>query len=153
MRFKLPLLLALAILLMTESAAFAKKKDVRNEPVVPKTKHPTYEDAVVEAFKQIFPERAEISYAGVTVGVKRKNVICEECKRDGNNFWITCRAKYVGTFGSGPLKQEVGAERVRIYYENGNVKVDLGGLKGAINTKSAKKVIEAAIKKWIKGKV
>jgi hypothetical protein len=142
--------MGLAIFLVMTSAALAKKKDVRKDPVVPKTKHPTYEEAAEELGKKILPERGEIEYAGVGVGVKRKNCICERCERDGSNWWITCRARYVGTYKVLGQEREVGAERVRVYYNNGSVKVDLGGLKGAVDTKSAKKVIEAAIKKWTK---
>lgn len=96
----------------------------------------------------VFPPRMEITYKGVTAGINRDNVICERFESNGSKdikkkgYWITCRARYSGFVRVGVVKFPVGAERARVYYDNGKIRVDLGGLKGAFNTKS--------IGKWVK---
>jgi hypothetical protein len=86
--------------------------------------------------------------------------VCERCDRDGNNWWITFHARYSTTIKpsvykgpptTGPIKP---SESARVLYENGDVKVELGGLKGISSkpiSEKAKKVIEAAIKTWNRG--
>ncbi|MEM7114810.1 MAG: RICIN domain-containing protein [Chloroflexota bacterium] len=100
------------------------KRDVRNESIIPGG--PTYRKVIQSFFaKYVFPQ--ELKYKGT--GVSRDNVIVEKVVRDGNSWWITCRARYSGTIlGVGV------ADRARVHYKNGHIKVDIGGLKGVINT-------------------
>ncbi|MBI4964736.1 MAG: hypothetical protein HY913_15765 [Desulfomonile tiedjei] len=76
----------------------------------------------------VFPQ--ELSYQGV--GIHRDNVVVERVERDGQSWWITCRARYSGTImGIGV------ADRARVHYDNGGIRVDLGGLHGVIDTGAA----------------
>jgi hypothetical protein len=108
---------------------------IRNQP---------YTQLVEEFFAAtVFAPGGEITYKGITVGVKRDNVIAERIETDGHGgWWLTVRARYSGYTRIAGKKVRVGAERVRVYYDDGQVKVDLGGFKGAVNTKS--------IKAWVK---
>lgn len=106
----------------------ADRKDVTNDPVFPGIPL-TYGEAVEQYCEQyVFPDRLE--YKGI--GVHRDNCIAEKVERDGNSWWFTCRARYSGRIGFVGV-----AERARIHYDNGQVRVDLGGLKGVLNTEAA----------------
>jgi hypothetical protein len=112
-------------------------QDVRNKKLP--TGGLTYGQVAEQFFAStVFPNGIEGTFYGVTVGLTRDNVICETCEwNGGTGLWVTCRARYSGKVNLGPLgKKSVGAERVRVYYQNGNIKVDLGGMKGVINTRS-----------------
>lgn len=107
--------------------ARADRHDVRGDEVFPGG--PTYEEVTEEFFARfVYPEKLE--YMGVGAG--RDNVIVERIERDGNSWWITCRARYSGRI----LGRRIGADRVRVKYDNGHVTVDLGGMHGSINTES-----------------
>jgi hypothetical protein len=114
------------VLALSWEPVLAQRRDVRADRIVPGG--PTYEQTVQTFFEAyVFPARLE--YEGV--GVSRDNVIVEKVERDGNSFWITVRARYSGSlFGIGV------AERARVHYDNGHIRVDLGGLHGVLNTRS-----------------
>lgn len=104
----------------------AQRRDIRNDIVYPGG--PTYE-AVVRGFFEMYIFPASLKYEGV--GVSRDNVIVEKIERNGNNFWLTVRARYSGNIvGVGV------AERAYVHYDNGHVRLDIGGLKGLINTQA-----------------
>ncbi len=64
---------------------------------------------------------------------KEFNVIAERVETNGEGgWWITVRARYSGSLYGIPVV----AERARIYYDNGGITVDLGGVKGAVDTRS-----------------
>lgn len=91
---------------------------------------PTYGQAAETFFAStVFPAGA--SYKGVSV--TRDNVIAERVETNGRGGWyVTVRARYSGRLFGVPIA----AERVRVAYDNGGITVDLGGIKGAINTRS-----------------
>jgi hypothetical protein len=111
---------------LSAAPALAERRSIGGEPVFPGG--PTYERTIQTFFETyVFP--AELKYQGV--GVERDNVIVEKVERDGNSFWFSVRARYSGNlFGVGV------AERARVHYDNGHIRVDLGGLKGIVNTRS-----------------
>lgn len=102
---------------------------------------PTYGQLVEQFFsQQVFPRGA--SYKAVSV--TRDNVICESVRTNGRGgYWIRCRARYSGrVFGIGAV-----AERARVHYDNGGIRVDLGGMRGAINTRSIGRWVKARLPK------
>jgi hypothetical protein len=91
----------------------------------------------------VFPPSAQMQYKGITVGLQRDNVICERFESNGRGgYWITCRARYSGYVKILGKKVKVGAERVRVYYDNGGIRADLGGIKGAVDTRSIGKWVQ-----------
>lgn len=105
---------------------------------------PTYRQVVEEIFTHIFPSGG--SYQGVSVS--RDNVIAERIESNGQGgYWLTVRARYSGRVKVGPVSVPVAAERVRIYYDNGGIRMDLGGFKGAIDTRSIGRYVRARLPK------
>ena len=101
------------------------RHNVMAEPLFPGSST-TYEQTVRVYFESyVFPRG--LKFKGE--GIDRDNVIVEQIERDGNSWWIKVRARYSGRIlGIGV------AERARVEYDNGNISVDLGGLKGVLNT-------------------
>lgn len=112
-----------------------------------------YHEAVVKMGENyLFPYELEIPTPIGLVGVQRDNVIAERVEtNEKGGWWITVRARYSGTYRVNKYtpKIQVGAERVRFYYDNGGVRVDLGGAKGVLDTKAA----GAWIKKYLPKKL
>jgi hypothetical protein len=83
----------------------------------------------------------ELSYKGV--GVRLDKVACHwVVLDDGGVKHVHFRARYRGTLaGIGTPA----VESLWFYYDSGNVRIDLGGLKGVVNTES--------IKNWIRGNI
>lgn len=107
---------------------------------------PTYGELAETFFATYVFGSLEYDAGVAKVGISPDNVICDKFDWDGNTgFWLTVRARYSGKVKVGAVSKSVGAERVYVYYTNGNVKVDLGGLKGVLNTKG--------IADWVKTKV
>ena len=128
-------LAAAGVILLSSHAAQAGRQDVRNVPVFPGG--PTHEAAALTVFEAIFPEEA--SYNGF--GVRRDKVTVEQVERDGNNWWIAGRARYVGlVFG-----KKIGADRAKVRYDNGKIAVELGGM----NTEIDSGLVLKRIEKWI----
>lgn len=98
---------------------------------------PTYAQIVETIFARVFPERLE--YKGV--GIRRDNVIAERVETNGRGgYWLSVRARYSGNIlGVGV------AERARVHYDNGGIRVDLGGMRGLLNTR--------ALGEWIAGRL
>lgn len=102
------------------------RHDVMKEPLFPGSST-TYEETV-RAFFEAYVFPSGLSYQGQKI-ISRDNVIPERVERDGNSWWVTCRARYSGNvLGIGV------AERARVEYDNGHISVDIGKLKGVLNT-------------------
>ena len=124
-RTRIPVMAGVCFFLATAGAAVAQD-DVMYKSIGPGG--PTYKQVVETGFSYIFPERLEFK----GIGVRRDNVIAERIATNGRGgWWISVRARYSG---NGPFGVGV-AERATIHYDNGGVRLDIGGMKGIINTR------------------
>ena len=123
--------LFVVLVCLTPQQATAAEEDVKDEEVFPGG--PTYSQAGEEICGlYVFPRGGKL----YGVKVKREDLTCERFERDGNKYWITCKAKYEIAYED----VHVGTASPVIYYDNGHFKVDLSqDLKGVINTSAIEK--------------
>lgn len=115
------------VLALATQSAMAQGANIRDQRPLPNG--PTYGTILKTGLEQyVFPKG--MTYKGVSI--TRDRVIVRYIRTNGRGgIWFNAYARYSGRLG--PFG--VVSERATLQYDNGGVNVDLGGMRGVLNTR------------------